>query len=303
MTDHFRADPEDLRDLQVGPIAPYLECFANLISQQGYCKANGWPKVLLVSDLSRWLQWRRITLKELDETQTTAFLNARWKRVARRAGDQATMTLLLRCLRQAEVLAARAAAGSDIDLIASDYESFLLGERSLMSSSTQAYLAVARRFLSHRFPSGKVYLAKLRAKHVADFVLEDTSNRGRRSAQLMATVLRSFLGFLFQKRRTVTNLAAAVPTVPNRRLAELPRYLEAAEVEKVLGSCDRRRKVGKRDYAILLLLARLGLRAGEVAHLTLDDINWRAGELLVRGKGARADRLPLVHNMGQALVS
>ena len=115
-------------------------------------------------------------------------------------------------------------------------------------------------------------------------------------------MLRSFLNFLFQKGRITTNLAAAVPSVPHRHLAELPHYLEAREVEKVLRSCDRRRKIGKRDYAIFLLLARLGLRAGEVTQLTLDDIDWRAGELLVRGKGAREDRLPLLQDVGQALV-
>jgi integrase len=118
----------------------------------------------------------------------------------------------------------------------------------------------------------------------------------------MATVLRSFLSFLFQKGRIAMNLAAAVPSVPRQHLAELPRYLEAREVEKVLGSCDRRRKIGKRDYAILLLLARLGLRANEVVQLTLDDIDWRAGELLIRGKGARVDRLPLLQDVGQALA-
>ena len=115
-------------------------------------------------------------------------------------------------------------------------------------------------------------------------------------------MLRSFLSFPFQKGRIPTNLAATVPSVAHRRLAELPHYLEAREVERVLRSCDQRRKIGKRDYAIFLLLARLGLRAGEVAQLTLDDIDWRAGELLVRGKGARVDRLPLLQDVGQALL-
>jgi site-specific recombinase XerD len=119
----------------------------------------------------------------------------------------------------------------------------------------------------------------------------------------MAAVLRSFLGFLLQQGRISTNLAAAVPTVAARRLAGVPRFLEAEQVEKVLRGCDRRGKIGKRDYAILMLLARLGLRGGEVAGLTLDDINWRGGELRIRGKGARVDRLPLPQDVGHALVS
>lgn len=303
MNARFNPQAEDLERLQVGPIGPHLQSFAVLVSQQGYCNVNGWLKIRLVAKLSRWLHQRRIPLNELNESRIAAFLNARWKRLARHSGDQITMTLLLQHLRKIKVVAPPlAATGSDIDLLVLDYESFLLGERSLMPSTTNVYLEVANRFLSHRFANGRVYLKKLQAKDIIDFVLHDTSNRGRRSAQLMATVLRSLLNFLFQKGRIEINLAAAVPSVPRPRLAELPRYLEAREVEKVLGSCDRRRKIGKRDYAILLLLARLGLRANEVVLLTLDDIDWRAGELLIRGKGARVDRLPLLQDVGQALA-
>jgi len=303
MITRFNPQAEDLQRLQVGPIGPHLQSFAALVSQQGYCNVNGWLKIRLVAKLSRWLHQRRIPLNELNEARIAAFLNARWKRLARHSGDQITMTLLLRHLRQAEVVAPPPLTnGSDLELMILEYQGFLLSERSLMPSTTGKYLEVARRFLSRRFPDRKLYLKKLQAKDITDFVLHDTSNRGRRSAQLMTTVLRSFLRFLFQKGRIAMNLAVVVPSVPHQRLAELPRYLEARDVEKVLGSCDRRRKIGKRDYAILLLLARLGLRANEVVQLTLDDIDWRAGELLIRGKGARVDRLPLLQDVGQALA-
>lgn len=304
MIGRFSPRPEDLQRLQVGPIGPHLPSFATLVAQQGYCSVTGWLKVRLVAKLSRWLQQHRVPLSELSETQIAAFFNARWKRLKRHVGDQTTMALLLRHLRQAHVVVPppEAGTGSDTDLLCVEYESFLLRERSLTPSSTEKYLDVARRFLFERFPAGKIYVKKLRAGDVTDFLLHDSSNRGRRTVQLTATVLRSFLNFLFQKGRIPTNLAAAVPSVPHRHLAELPHYLEAREVERVLRSCDRRRKIGKRDYAIFLLLARLGLRAGEVAQLTLDDIDWRAGELLVRGKGARVDRLPLLQDVGQALA-
>ncbi len=119
----------------------------------------------------------------------------------------------------------------------------------------------------------------------------------------MTSVLRSFLGYLLREGRIGTNLAAAVPTVAGWRLSELPRFLEPAQVERIVRSCNRRTKTGKRDYAILLLLARLGLRAGEVAFLNLEDIDWDAGELLIRGKGERIDRLPLPHDVGQAVAN
>jgi site-specific recombinase XerD len=303
MNARFNPQAEDLQRLQVGPIGPHLQGFAALVSQQGYCNVNGWLKIRLVAKLSRWLHQRRIPLNELNEARITAFLNKRWKRLARHSGDQITMTLLLRHLRQAKVVAPPPLTnGGDLDLMILEYQDFLLSERSLMPSTTGRYLEVARRFLSCRFQDGKLYLKKLQARDVTDFVLHDTSHRGRRSAQLMATVLRSFLSFLLQKGRIATNLAAVVPSIPHQRLAGVPRYLETREVEMVLRSCDRRRKIGKRDYAIFLLLARLGLRANEVIQLTLDDIDWRAGELLIRGKGARVDRLPLLQDVGQALA-
>jgi len=298
----FDPQPEELCSLHNGPLAPHIESFAVLLSQQGYCRANGWQKIKLVADLSRWLQKRQISLKQLNEGRADAFLRARWKQVSRQSGDQITTRQLLQHLRQSQAIPSASMTPNEIELLQEQYSSFLLQERALGQASIEQYVIVVRRFLCHRFQTGKVRLEKLRAKDVTDFVLHDSSNRGRRSAQFMATVLRSFLQFLLQHGRITTNLAAAVPTVAGWRQSELPRFLEARQVEKILRSCDRRRKVGKRDYAILLLLARLGLRAGEVASLSLDDINWRAGELLIRGKGPRVDKLPLLQDVGQALV-
>jgi site-specific recombinase XerD len=303
MNVRFDPQPEELHRLRAGPLGPHIGGFAALLSQLGYCRANGWLKIRLLAELGRWLQRRRIRLAQLHEGQTSAFLRARWRRVSRQSGDQITMGQLLQHLRQAHVIPqVPSAPPSEIGSLEQAYRSFLLQERALAPASVQQYAVVMRRFLSHRLRKGKVRLKNLRAEAVTDFVLHDTSGRGRRSAQLMAAVLRSFLGFLFQQGRIATNLAAAVPTVAGWRLSELPRFLEPAQVEQVLRSCDRRRKVGRRDYAILLLLARLGLRAGEVARLTLEDINWRTGELLVRGKGARIDKLPLLQDVGRALV-
>ena len=305
MPDCFRPRPEELQPLEVGSLAPYLASFGASLCRQGYCHANGWGKLRLVADLSRWMDRKRLAPKQLDEAQLAAFLHTRWKRTRMRSGDRATMALVLRHLRQSNISPPPSppAPRTDIELIERAYEDFLLNERSLVPASVEQYLPVARRFLAHRFGSGKAWLKKLRASDVTDFVLHDSANRGRRSAQLMASVLRNFLGFLLQQSRISANLAAAVPTVAGGRLSELPRFLEAKQVERVLRSCDRRTKVGKRDYAILLLLARLGLRAGEVARLTLDDIDWHAGQLLIRGKGPRVDRLPLPQDAGQALAA
>lgn len=303
MSKRFRPHPKTLEPLQTGPLGAYLESFAALLVQQGYSREAGWKKVRLVADLSRWMVQKRLGLEELHEPRITTFLGWRWKRVARQSGDQCTLALLLRHLRQADIIPPPVApALGPIDLIERDYGHFLRQERGFMSASVGQYLPVAQRFLWHRFGDGRMRLKELCTKDVTDFVLQDSSTRGRRSAQLMTSVLRSFLNYLFQEGKTTTNLASAIPATAGGRLSELPRYLEAAQVEKLLRCCDRRCSVGRRDYAILLLLARLGLRGGEVAGLELEDIDWTAGEMRIRGKGNRVDPLPLLYDVGKALA-
>jgi len=302
--DNLTQQPNFAR-LRRGPLAPYLDRLAARLTEQGYSQQTACKKVRLAADLGRWMERKHLAPRQLDERQVAAFLKTRWRQVPRGSSDQATMTFVLRQLRQLNVTppAAPPTPRSDIDRLEQDYADFLLHERNLTPSSVEEYLPVTRRFLSQRFRDGKVWLKKLHASDVTDFVLNQTPQRGRCSAQLMASVLRSFFRFLLQQGRILTNLAAAVPTVAGWRLSELPRFLETEQVERVLRRCDRRKKVGKRDYAMLLLMARLGLRAGEVAKLSLEDIHWRAGELQIRGKGVRVDRLPLPQDVGQALAT
>lgn len=299
----FHVDSSAKDPLHDGPLSPYLGSFASLLVKHGYSSETSRRKIRLGADLSRWLSLKSLRLEAFDERLVTRFLEARWQRVPRRSGDKCTLALLLRHLRREGIVPlAVAPIPSPIDSIELDYGQFLLGERGIMPSSVGTYLRVVRRFLSHRFQGEALRLRLLRGSDITAFVLRDTSTRGRCTAQLTTVVLRSFLGFLFQRGRTTTNLSPAVPTVAAWRLSELPRFLEAAQVERLLRCCDRRRKIGKRDYAALLLIARLGLRAGEVAGLRLEDINWTAGELLVCGKGARIDRLPLLQDVGEALA-
>jgi site-specific recombinase XerD len=124
-----------------------------------------------------------------------------------------------------------------------------------------------------------------------------------RRAQLVTTALRSFFRFLCGRGNISMDLAASVPSVASWRLSDLPKFLEPEQVERLLNACNRATCDGRRDYAVLLLLARLGLRAGEVVHMTLDDIDWENGELMVRGKSLRQDRLPLPKDVGDALAA
>jgi site-specific recombinase XerD len=189
-----------------------------------------------------------------------------------------------------------------MDRIIQDYAHFLRHQRNLNQITIGNYLPIARRLLEARFGAGKVCWNKLRVGDVTDFIVRDRSSFYPRRVQLTTTALRSFLGFLTHEGKITANLAASVPTVANWRLSELPQFLEPKQVEQLLSGCNQNSQTGRRDYAVLLLMARLGLRAGEVAHLTLENINWAAGEVLICGKSSREDRLPLLPEVGRALA-
>jgi site-specific recombinase XerD len=304
MPKRFFAVSEKLCRFDSGPMGVHLQGFAALLSRQGYTEEAGWAKIRVVRDFSRWLARRHVEIEKVDENQVAVFLKARLKHTFFRSGEKVTLALLLKYLRQNHIIPAHSAntVQGPADLIVQDYRDYLVHERSLGEDTIKGYIAIVLRFLLHHFPDQKVELKKLRAQEVGEFVLHDTTRQGRRACQHTTTALRSFFGFLFQNGKVATNLAMSVPTVAGWRLSELPHYLEPADVEKVLDVCDCRRKVGKRNYAILLLLARLGLRAGEVVSLALDDIDWTAGELRIHGKGSRVDKLPLLEDVGGAIA-
>ena len=305
MIDRFYSPGVKLAHLRCGPLGLHIDGFASLLSDQGYATQTGRQKIRLVSDLSAWLGRRPLGVKDLDEKQIGEFLKRQKKQGLFQRGDRRTSAQLLHHLRQTGIIPRRCEVVSDnpIDWITRDYAHFLCHQRGLCQVTIDTYLRIARRFLEARSGAGKVCLGKLRVGDVTDFIVRGSSTFCPRVVQLTTTGLRSFLGFLTHEGKITVNLAASVPTVANWRLSELPQFLEPTQVEKLLNSCNQNTHLGRRDYAILLLLARLGLRAGEVVHLTLENINWAAGEVLIRGKSAREDRLPLLPEVGRALAN
>ena len=187
-----------------------------------------------------------------------------------------------------------------VEQLLAGFAGYLVRERGVSASTAGYYRRVAGVFLSGRGP-GQLGVADLTAKDVTDFLLAEVRRSGG-SVGHVAGALRSLLRFLHLQGQIPWPLAAAVPTGPGWHRPSSPRALPAGWVSRLLAGCDRRTTVGRRDYAILILLARLGLRAGEVAALLLADIDWRAGEIVVRGKGNRWERLPLPTDVGQALA-
>ena len=182
------------------------------------------------------------------------------------------------------------------------YERYLVAERSLAAASVRLYVGVARRFLDQVWLDDDPTVQGVSAAAVGGFVRYQCGRRRPGSAKVTVTGLRSLLRFLYLDGRLDTLLTAAVPPVACWQLAGLPQAISAREVDRLLGSCDRRSAAGRRDHAILVVLSRLGLRAGEVAALQLGDIDWRRGEVVVGGKGRRTERLPLPVDVGRALV-
>jgi site-specific recombinase XerC len=178
-----------------------------------------------------------------------------------------------------------------------------LQERGLSPLTLLNYIPVVEQFLSERFHNGAPDFATLRAPHVTGFVMRHAHQLSPVRARLMVTALRSFFRYLRHRGAIATDLAGCIPAVPNWSLSTLPRFLPAATVERILECCDRTTSVGRRNHAILLLLARLGVRAGEVVGLNLDDIDWSTGQITIRGKGGKSAQLPLAADVGEALAS
>ncbi len=284
------------------PVIAHLRSFTTSLIERGYADSTVGQKLQFLTNFGQWLARNNSAVTNLDERLVEVFL----KRNRRpRRGDSQTLRQFLDHLLSHKVVCARNVAcdRSPCADILSRYETYLRTERGLVTDTICRYLPFVRKLLLERFRGKPFLLETVKAADISDFVLRHSHSMGLRTAQLMTTAFRSFFRFLFHKGELQTDLAGSVPTVANWRLATVPKYLTPGEVERVLKACDRRMATGRRDYAILLLLARLGLRAGEVVALQLEDINWRVGEILVRGKGLLHDRMPLPADVGEALAS
>lgn len=290
------------KNLQGNPFALHLAPFAMSIRASGYTVGTVQWKLVCLAAFGRWLRKTGRTITHLDEQCADVFLKQ--KRCLHR-GEARTLQQFLDHLRDRAVIPKRNLVRdrSPLEDILSRYETHLRSERGLATATVLNYKSDVRKFLVDRFLERPFLFRELKASDVSDFVLKHGHGMGVRTAQLMTTALRSFLRYLFQTGKIQADLTASVPTVADWRLSSVPKYLTPEEVERVLKACNRRTPIGRRDYAILLLLARLGLRAGEVMALQINDLNWRAGEILVRGKGSLHDRLPLPRDAGEALTT
>jgi integrase/recombinase XerD len=284
-----------------GPLAPYAQGFRAYLVEQGFTPQAVRQRLSQFGALSCWLECEGVVLAEVTEADLERFVITRAAAGRVTWVSTASVALPLEYLRAVGAVPARSGppvAGPFADVLEA-YGRYLAEERGLAASTVAAYARIARRFLTTAVPSG---IARLRSRDVTAFLVAACEEISTPAAKKMVTALRLLLRYLHVGGLIDALPQAAVPGVAGRRAGMLPQGLPPAQVSCLLASCDRDTVIGRRDYAVLVLLARLGLRAGEITALTLEDLDWRHGQILVRGKADRHERLPLPVDVGQALV-
>jgi site-specific recombinase XerD len=289
-------------------VETHVESFLEYLRAAGYAERTLRKKRCTAEAFDRWITHEQVALVDLNESHVAAFVERSPRSNDRVACELATLRPFLGHLRtEAGIPAIAPQANSSLsETLLTSYMEYLSNKRGLTERSICIYRRFIRDFLDDRVArTGAAVPGDLDAAVVRDFLLDRAHVYGQssESIRLLATSLRSFLRFLFLRGETATDLSPSVPTVRKWRQANVPASLSPEEVEQVLAVPDRATPGGRRDFAILLLLARLGVRAGEVVALELEDIRWRAGEIVVRGKGRIHDRLPLLADVGEALTA
>jgi site-specific recombinase XerD len=300
---HFfndRTGRETIAVLTNGPLSPYLPAYAQRLHDEGYAVQSGQLQLRLLGQFSRWLDSKKLGADEVDSSTVERFVRSRRKAAKLRRGDTAALARMLHMLRPSRT--DRQVPPTASQIVLGQFQLYLREERGLSEATVTQYTPIVKAFLAECFSSETPDLRRISANDIASFVQHQAERITTKYAPTVVTALRSFLRHLLHRGAIDTDLAACVPTIATWSLSKVPKFLPAGQIQRVLDSCDRETATGKRNYCILLLLARLGLRAGEVVALMLDDIDWEAGLITVRGKGRRVAQMPLPVEVGAAMA-
>ena len=286
-----------------GPLAQIVPTYGALLSQQGYAQKTANLQLRFLGDLNRWLQRQRLQISDLTEPTLSRYLRARHRRFRPRRDDMSILKRLLHLLHTQDLLPKETPPPlNPRQRVENDFDCYLAEERGLSMATRINYRLFIKNFLSVQFSDKPVCFADLNANDVIRFIRKQARGLSHKRAGVMVTALRSFFRHLRHRGDITVDLAACVPAIANWQYSSLPKFLQPHQVQLVLSQCNRSIAQGRRNYAILLLLARLGLRACEIVGLTLDDIHWQTGNITIRGKGKRSAQLPLPPDVGQAIA-
>lgn len=300
-----------LANLESGPLGQYLSDLAIALQAQGY-STHTIQKYLHAADaFGRWLQTQPIALSAINEEVITRYVSTLERRKVRSCPrgvpphEAVGLQHLLHLLRQQGIAAPRQTMRptTPSEQILADYEQYLAGACGAAVATRCKYLYFARQFLAFALGSGTPEWSALRAETITQFVQQETARRRGAGRKQPGSALRIFLRYLVTCGLIPTGLEAAIPGMRIWKHTSLPEHLSDEEVTRILAACADGTAIGRRNYAILMLLARLGIRALEAARLQLDDIDWRTGCIVIRAsKNHRERSLPLPEDVGQALL-
>ena len=292
------------RRLRNGHHRELVERYAARLVEVGLAHQRTCRSLRLISDLLSWIASSRSELTDLDERMVDRYLHHRAKKQSIQMGDRIALKRWLSVLRDAGTIAPPVLSPiTPQDQIFAGFGDYLQRERGLAPTTIIKHLPKIRRFLYEVCPAGADDLGKISQTDVVRYVERHARDWSPKSGKVMCSSLRAFLRYLHHKGLNPVLLDGCVPSIREWKLANLPTYLSAEQVQNVLDGCDRASATGRRDYAILIMLAKLGLRAGEVATLTLDDIDWRSGEMRIHAKGQQRARMPIPPDVGAAVVA
>ncbi|WP_192357239.1 site-specific integrase [Mesorhizobium mediterraneum] len=292
------------RKLIHGPYGEFARVYAGRLSDEGFGRQCTWRSLSLFRELRDWHVGNGHDLRDLSEVYVERFLEHRSKHWNIDSGDRSALRRLLAALRQEGLIpTALPIERTEYEQIVDVFAAYLTNERGLAASTVESHKLLSRRFLQEVCPAGADGFAALTPEIVIGYVERHALDGSADSGKAMCGVVRAFLRYLHLKGFISVALADCVPSIRRWRLAGLPTFLPPQKVQVVLDACDRTTAMGLRDYAVLMALAKLGLRASEVAALSLDDIDWQSGSVLVHGKGRRQAMMPLRHDVGAAIVA
>lgn len=288
-----------------GQLGSFVDGYRSRLLSLGYTPGTVGGQLAVLGQVGRWMQTEGLEAAELNEARVEQFLVARRGEGYRRVPGMRSFGALLEYLRDERVIAAAAVpVPTALEEFVGTYRDWLVTERGLASATVVRYENLAWRFLrEHSIGTGEVNVQGLTGADVSSFVLAERARVSLGAVKGRAVELRSLLRFLHLRGLIPMALATAVPPIAGWRDAAIPQTMTVPEVQALIDSCDRTGPEGARDYAILVMVARLGLRSAEVSRLQLGDVDWRAGEVLIRGKTRRQDRLPLPVEVGEALAA
>jgi site-specific recombinase XerD len=286
-----------------GRMAPHIGGFRDSLLAAGYTPGTVRGMLKVMGRLGRWMEVNDIGDERVRLDDIEAFCGSLRPRPGGRVPGLRSVEPLVVYLRDVGALEAhKPPPATPVSELLAVYRTWMIDERGLAAATVLRYENAARRFLDERFASaGDQFIADLEAVDVTGFLVAECGRVSLGAAKGRVAELRSLLRFLFLKGWTPRPLGVAIPPVAGWHDTTIPTGIAAGDVERLIASCEPSTVIGARDVAVLLLVARLGLRSAEVARLELDDIDWRVGELVVRGKARRQDRLPLPHDVGEAL--